>query len=80
MREGIDSTNIWRIVWEKLPNLDIDSDVGEDTKYHSSFSGLSGQLLRIIQQIRVLESYLGTLWHKVIFRVASNQEETQDYK
>ena len=71
MRGGINSTNIFRIVWEKVPNPDIDSDGSEDTKSHSSFSGLSGHLLRLIQQIRVIESYFGTLRHKVTFRVVS---------
>ena len=80
MRGGINSTNIFRIVWEKLPNPDIDSDGSEDTKSHSSFSGLSVQLLRLIRQLRVLESYLGTSWHKVTFRVASTREEALDNK
>ena len=60
MRGGINSTNGWRTVWEKLLNPDIDSYGDEDTKYHSSFSGLSGQILRLIRQLRLLESYLGT--------------------
>ena len=34
-----------------------------------------GQLLRLVRQLRVLESYLGTLWHKVTFRVSSTQDE-----
>ena len=67
-------------MWEKLTNPEIDSDDGEDTKSHLSFSGLSGQLLRLIRQIRVLESYLGTLWQKVTFRVASTREEARSKK
>ena len=62
MRGGINSTNGWRTVWEKLPSPDIDSDVSEDIKSHSSLSGFSGQLLRLIRLIRVLKSYLGTSW------------------
>ena len=60
MRGGINSTNGWRTVWDQPLNPDIESDVGYDTKAHSSFSGLSGQLLRIIRHLRVLELYLGT--------------------
>ena len=79
-RGGIKSTNGWRTVWEKLPNIDIYSDGGKDTKSHLSFSGFSGQFLRLVQYLRVLESYLGTLWHKVTIRVASTLEEAQDNK
>ena len=67
-------------MWEQLPNTEIDSDGGEDTKDHSSFSGLSGQLLRLIRHIRVPESYLGTSWHKVTLRVDSTRDEAQDKK
>ena len=74
MRGGINSTNGWRTVWEKLTNPNIDSDGGEDIKAHSSFSGLSVQLLRLVQQLRVLGSYLGTSWHKVTFKVASTRD------
>ena len=80
MRGGINSTNGWRTVWEKLPNPDIDIDGGKDAKSCCSLSSLSGQLLRIIQQLRVLELYLGTFWHKVTIRVASTLEEAQDNK
>ena len=34
MRGGINSTNRWRTMWDKLPNPDIDSDGSEDTKSH----------------------------------------------
>ena len=67
-------------MWEKPPNPDIDIDGGKDTKSCCSLSGLSGQLLRIIQQLRVLELYLGTFWHKVTIRVASTREESRDKK
>ena len=77
MRGGINRNNGWITVWEQLTNP---NDGDEDTKYHFSFSSLSGQLLRLIQQLRVLELYLGTLWHKVTFRVASNREEAQAKK
>ena len=65
---------------EKLLNPNIYSDGIEDKKSHSSFSGLSGKLLRLIRPLRVLESYLGTLWHKVTFRVDSTQEEARAKK
>ena len=71
---GINRTNGRRTVWEQLPNTDIESDDGDDTKDNLSFSGLSGHLLRLIRQLRVLESYLGTSWHNVTFRVASTRE------
>ena len=77
---GTNSNNGWRTVWEKLSNPSIDSDGGKDTKYHLSFSVLPGQLLRHIQKIRVMKSYLGTLWHKILPRVASTQEESQAKK
>ena len=77
MRGGINSTNGWRTMWEKLTNTEIYSDGGEDTQSHSSFSGLSGQLLRLIRQLRVMEYYLGTSWHKVTFRFASTREEAR---
>ena len=80
MKGGINSTNGWRDVWEKVPNPDIDSDGIEDTESCFSFSGLLRQLLRIIRKLRVLESYLGTSWHKVTFRVASIREEAQANK
>ena len=80
MRGGINSTNGWRTLCEQLPNPDIDSDGSKDTKSHLSFSIFSGQILRLIRYLRVLELYLGTLWHKVAFRVASTQEEARAKK
>ena len=77
IRGGINGNNGRRNVREKLPNTGIDRDGGEDTKSHSSFYGLSGQLLRLILKLRVMESYFGTSWHKVTFRVAYTQEEAQ---
>ena len=67
-------------MWEQLTNPDIDSYDGEDKKSHSSFSGLLGHLLRLIRQLRVLESYLGTSLQKVTFRVASIQEKERAKK
>ena len=67
-------------MWEQIPNPDIDSDGDKDTKYHLSFSGLPGQLLRLIRKLRVMKSYMGALWHKIISRVASTQEESQAKK
>ena len=80
MGGGINITNGWKTVWKKLPNSNIDSDCSEDTKYHPSLSGLSGQPLRIIRKLRVLELYLGTSWHKFTFRVSSTREEAQAKK
>ena len=80
MRGGINSNNRWRTLWEQLQNYDIYSDDGEDKNSHLSFSGLLGQLLRLIRQLRVLESYLGTSWQKISFRGTSTQEEALDKK
>ena len=58
-RGGINRTNGRRTAWKQLSNTDIDSDNGKDKKSHSSLPGLLGQILRIIQHLRVLEPYLG---------------------
>ena len=42
IRGGINITNLWRTVREQLPNTNIDSNYGEDTKYHASFSVFLG--------------------------------------
>ena len=67
-------------MWKKLTNTDIDIDGGKDRKAHSSFYVLLEQLLRLIWKLRVLESYLGTSWHKVTVRVASTPKEARAKK
>ena len=60
MRGGINRTNGWRKVLGKLPNTNIVSDVGKNTKANLSFSLFLGQPIRLIQHLRVLESHMGT--------------------
>ena len=77
---GTNSNNGWRTVWEQLPNTYIDSDGGKDTKAHLPFSGLLGQLLRLIRQLRVMESYLSTSWNKVTFTGRAEEERQNPTK